>query len=72
MDAGTLRALLFIFMAAIYALAMTYLRRCRLSAASYGLWGLFALVLPVLGPFLVIALRPGHSPAGADLERASR
>ena len=40
-------------------LAVFYLRRRRLSFMAYSMWGLLAIALPVLGPFLVIALRPG-------------
>ena len=40
-------------------LAMFYLSRRALGWTEYLAWGLFAVLLPVLGPFLVIALRPG-------------
>ena len=43
------------------ALAMFYLRRRDLDFMSYLAWGLLAILLPVLGPFLVIALRPGSA-----------
>ena len=40
-------------------LAMFYLSRRALGWTEYLAWGVFAVLLPVLGPFLVIALRPG-------------
>ena len=55
----TLRALLIIDIVAMAALAFVYLRQRRLSWQQYCCWGLLALVLPLLGPFLVILTRPG-------------
>lgn len=40
-------------------LAAFYLRRRELSILAFTAWGLFALVFPVLGPFLVIWFQPG-------------
>lgn len=54
-----LRLLLAGFLVAMYILAMFYLRRRRLSLAAYAFWGLFALLIPALGPFLLILARPG-------------
>jgi len=42
-------------------LAVFYLRQRKLSGLAFFVWGLVALVVPVLGPFLVIAARPGRS-----------
>ena len=41
--------------------AVLYLRQRKLSTLAFVLWGTLALVLPVLGPFLVIVSRPGKS-----------
>lgn len=41
-------------------LAVFYLRQRKLTWLEFSLWGLLALVVPVLGPFLVIAARPGR------------
>jgi hypothetical protein len=41
-------------------LAVFYLRQRKLSWLALFMWGLVALVVPVLGPFLVIAARPGR------------
>ena len=42
------------------ALALYYLSRRRLSTYEYAAWGLLAILVPLLGPFLVIYLRPGE------------
>jgi len=67
MNAEVLRLLLAVSLIAMYVLAMLYLRRRRLGLGAYLFWGLFALSLPALGPFLVILTRPGgpHRPAGS-------
>jgi hypothetical protein len=41
-------------------LAVLFLRGRKLTVFQYLLWGLLALLLPVLGPYLVIAARPGQ------------
>jgi hypothetical protein len=56
----TLRFLLLSFFVAIYIMAIFYLRRRPLTPGMFTFWGLFALVIPALGPFLVISLHPGH------------
>jgi hypothetical protein len=61
MTASSVRLLLTIFLIAMYILAVFYLRRRGLSNGAYTFWGIFALLLPVFGPFLVIAIQPGHS-----------
>jgi hypothetical protein len=45
-------------------LALFYLRQRRLSWLAFFMWVLLALVVPVLGPFLVIAARPGRWNSG--------
>ena len=59
MTATTLRLFLLATLIAMYILAMVYLRRRPLTFSQYAAWGLFALLLPALGPFLVILSRPG-------------
>jgi len=44
---------------AMFLLAMLSLRRQPLTTSQYTIWGLFALLVPALGPFLVILLQPG-------------
>lgn len=52
-------------------LAVFYLRRRELSWWAYLAWGLVALLIPILGPFLVIASRPGR-PRHADQQSACK
>jgi hypothetical protein len=66
MTAETLRLLLIGCLIAMYILAMFSLRRRPLALGQFAPWGLFALLVPVLGPFLVILNRPG------DPSRCSR
>jgi len=60
MNADALRALLVIFLLAIFLVAVSYLRRRKMSCWAYAFWGTFALLLPAFGPFFVIAYRPGE------------
>jgi hypothetical protein len=57
--ANTLRALLLIDIVVIALLAIFFLRERRLSWLEYCGWGLLAVMIPLLGPFLVILSRPG-------------
>jgi hypothetical protein len=59
MNAEMMRLLLSVFMLAMFVLAMLYLRGKPLTTGQFILWGLFALLVPALGPFLVILCRPG-------------
>jgi|GEM_PF-6563500 len=58
MNAATLRLMLSLTLIAMYLLAMFSLRRRRLGLGAYLIWGLFALTIPALGPFIVIYTRP--------------
>ncbi len=62
MNIETLRIIFLSFLIAEFLLAVFYLRRCELHFGAYTLWGLFALVVPILGPFIVILSRPGSCP----------
>lgn len=55
-----LRFLLILDILALAALAVFFLRGRRMAWHEYLLWGLLALCLPILGPFLVILRRPGR------------
>ncbi len=55
----TMRMLIIGCMLSMAILAAFYLRSRKLSPLAYAAWGLLALVLPLIGPFLVIWLRPG-------------
>jgi len=68
-----LRALLLLDMVGIALLAIFYLRRRPLSWLAFLGWGLLAVLVPILGPFLVIAARPGVShPRSGVPRRPSR
>jgi hypothetical protein len=54
-----MRVLLAGSLVAMYVLAMFFLRRRPLSLGQLTAWGLFALLVPALGPFLTILSRPG-------------
>jgi hypothetical protein len=60
MTTDTIRFLMIGCFIAMYALSMFYLRRRQLSWSAYALWGILALLVPALGPFLVIMARPGR------------
>lgn len=59
MNAGTLRLLLLLLIFVLYAMAIIYLSRRFLSPLQFAFWGLFALVVPILGPFIVFLAEPG-------------
>jgi hypothetical protein len=59
MDYQFMRTLLVLYAIGAVALTFTYLRYRLCSGLEYALWGTVAIALPVLGPFLVIAARPG-------------
>jgi hypothetical protein len=54
---------LYVCIFGLLLLAVLYLRRREMSTLAYVLWGVFALVVPVVGPFVVIASRPGKPPS---------
>ena len=56
----TMRTLLVGCMAGMALLAAFYLRRRQLGTGAFILWGLLALLVPLLGPFLVILNHPGQ------------
>ncbi len=57
---GVIRTILLVDIVAMALLSLIYLRQRRLSLQSYCFWGLLAMLVPVLGPFLVISNRPGQ------------
>ncbi len=71
MSAATIRLLLIVCLVCMYVLAMLSLRRRELSLGRYVFWGLLALLLPAVGPFLVLLLRPGGAPVrpGRPIDR---
>jgi hypothetical protein len=59
--ADILRYGLLLGCACMVLIAMLYLRQRRLFWWEYLIWGLLAVGLPLLGPFLVILSQPGKS-----------
>ena len=72
MNAETVRLLLAGCLVAMYVLAMFSLRRCPLTLGQLTSWGVFALFIPALGPFLVILTRPGDPPRRIRARRIRR
>ncbi len=60
LSADVMRVILLGDIIAMVLLAGFYLRRKALSWPAYVAWGLLALFIPVVGPFLVILLHPGE------------
>jgi len=63
---NTLRIIMFACLFGMVLIAVLYLRQRKLSTMVYLLWGLLALILPVVGPYLVIASRPGEPTQPAE------
>ena len=72
MNTETLRLMLTGYLVAMFVLAILYLRRRPLTGIQFAAWGLFALLIPALGPFLVILARPGNYRKRAEIVRARR
>lgn len=60
-DPDIIRALLAVCLLGMFVLAVFFLRGRRLSRRGMILWGLLALCIPGIGPFLVILACPGQS-----------
>jgi hypothetical protein len=58
-----MRALLLLNIFSMAFLAVFYLRQRSLSWLAFLGWGLLAVLVPILGPFMVIASHPGRFPA---------
>lgn len=54
-----LRLLLYADLFGMLLLAVLFLRGRQMSTLGYICWGIFALMVPVIGPYFVIAYRPG-------------
>jgi hypothetical protein len=72
MTAERMRLLLVLFLLAMFVLALLYLRRRPLTRLEFAAWGLFALLVPALGPFLVILAKPGHPLSGRPHPKQAR
>jgi hypothetical protein len=62
-----MRAWLYICLFTMALVAAFYLRRRSLSTLEYILWGLLVVMLPALGPYIVIAARPGQMRGKQDI-----
>ena len=60
-SADLMRALLSLSLTGMLLLAALYLRSRELPFRLYLAWGLFALLVPLLGPFLAIYRGPGRA-----------
>ena len=69
MTAEILRYLLAGFIIVMFGLAILYLSQRSLTRMQIAAWGLLALLIPVLGPFLVILARPGAPRPRAEIVR---
>jgi hypothetical protein len=67
-----MRVLLVLYAVGAFTLTMAYLRYRRCSPIEYVLWGTLALIIPILGPFFVIAARPGPRKRARHSRLASR
>ena len=59
MTGETVRLLLVGCLLGLYILAMFSLHRRRLTLGQFIAWGLLALLVPALGPFMIILSKPG-------------
>jgi hypothetical protein len=66
-----LRTLLVVYVLAAFVLAICYLRYRRCSPVEFALWGGLAFFLPVIGPFFVIAARPGPKKRSRRIRKGS-
>jgi len=71
-----MRLMILLILLGMELLAVFYLRQRQVSFFAYLGWGLFSLLLPVVGPFLVILSQPGrpllHKPKPARRARHPR
>jgi hypothetical protein len=54
-----IRLMLVVDIIGLALLALLYLRQRQMSRFAYLRWGFLAVAVPVIGPFVVIASRPG-------------
>ena len=55
-----MRLLLLICILSMPMLAAFYLRQRGLAPLEYAFWGLCAILIPIIGPFFVIWIKPGQ------------
>jgi hypothetical protein len=64
-----MRLLLAVCQLGMALLAILSLRQRKLPMAAYIGWGLLAILLPLVGPFVVLLLHPGESRVGRQAPR---
>ncbi len=72
---ATIRLLLLLTLLGMELLAAVFLSRRRMTFWQYAAWGMLAVLVPVMGPFLVILLCPGrpmYNPSSARHRRRIR
>jgi hypothetical protein len=60
-SAHLMRLLMVICLLGMALLAILSLRQRKLPLSAYIGWGLIAILLPLIGPFIVLLIRPGES-----------
>jgi energy-converting hydrogenase Eha subunit H len=63
-SAQLMRFLMVICLLGMALLAILSLRQRKLPLGAYIGWGLIAILLPLIGPFIVLLIRPGESRPG--------
>jgi len=61
----SMRIILLLCLLGMLLLAVSFLRKRRISHAAYLSWGLLAVLVPILGPFMVIYYKPGDQARSA-------
>ena len=64
-SADFMRLLMILTVLSMAVLAAFFLRRRSLALGEYLVWGLLAVLLPLVGPFLVIVLAPDNASTAA-------
>jgi hypothetical protein len=57
-----MRLLILLCMFSMSLLAAFFLRRRGISPLAYAGWGILTMLLPLVGPFLVVLYQPGQKP----------
>jgi hypothetical protein len=70
--AGVIQTILVVDIVCMALLGLIYLSQRQLRWQAFCAWGLLAVLIPVLGPFLVIASRPGSWNKNFSLAKIAR
>ena len=68
LSADLMRSFLVLTILGMAVLAAFHLRHRQLTLDEYLLWGLAAILIPLIGPYLVIALTPDRATAANSTE----